>query len=248
MQAGNESSNLPRKSLHARKQPLPIWRKGFRKKSCLKRGRVSSRWSFIMGSTVTFFFQPEQSQWLRKRICCLYTDSSVLMLFLWGFQYCLIFSVVFHFVPINSLSHDGDVAVYGFFLDEQLSLPTPFFSVVSVSVDFVVVVVVVLPFQLYFIPWILLTTFCFLTLLFQSYLCLTGPVNYMKVSFSPNIILCGWLGLMHPLTNSHSRPVLILHYGKSGSSDLQRKTGCFELDDICVQYVLHFQKPVPLGL
>ena len=86
-----------------------------KKKRCLKRGVVSSGWSFIMGSTVTFFFQPEQSQWLRKCICCLYTDTSVLMLFLWGFQYCLIFNVVLHFVPVDSLLHGGDVAVYGFF-------------------------------------------------------------------------------------------------------------------------------------
>ena len=85
-----------------------------KKKVVWKEGWVSSGWSFIMGCTVTFFFQPEQSQWLRKRICCLYTDSSVLMLFLWGFQYCLIFNVVFHFVPTNSFSHGGDVAVYVF--------------------------------------------------------------------------------------------------------------------------------------
>ena len=105
-----------------------------KKKSCLKRGVVSSGWSFIMGSTVTFFFLPDQSQWLRKRICCLYTDTSVLMLFLWGFQYCLIFNVVLHFVPVDSLLHGGDVAVYVFFEINQLSLHTPFYSVVSVSV------------------------------------------------------------------------------------------------------------------
>ena len=34
------------------------------------------------------------------------------------------------------------------------------------------------------------------------FFCLTGPFNYMKVSFSPDIILCGWLGLMHPLTST----------------------------------------------
>ena len=49
---------------------------------------------------------------------------------------------------------------------------------------------------------ILWTTLHFLILFFWSYLCFIGPFNYffMKVSFSPDIILCGWLGLKHQLT------------------------------------------------
>ena len=36
------------------------------------------------------------------------------------------------------------------------------------------------PFQLYFIPWILLTSLRVLTLFFRSYFCLTGPFNYIS--------------------------------------------------------------------
>ena len=60
------------------------------------------------------------------------------------------------------------------------------------------------PFQLYFSPYILRTTVRFLTLFFRSYFCLTGPLYlFMKVSLaiSPDIILCGSLGLKHHLTN-----------------------------------------------
>ena len=39
------------------------------------------------------------------------------------------------------------------------------------------------PFQLYFIPLILPTTFRFLTLFFWSYFCLVGPFNYIYISF-----------------------------------------------------------------
>ena len=56
------------------------------------------------------------------------------------------------------------------------------------------------------------TTLRFLTLFFRSYLCLTDPLNYislyeylfMKVSFSPDIIPCGWLGSNHQFTSSTS--------------------------------------------
>ena len=48
-------------------------------------------------------------------------------------------------------------------------------------------------------------TLCFFTLFFRPYLCLTGPFNYMsffmKVSFNPDIIHCGWLGSKHQLIN-----------------------------------------------
>ena len=45
----------------------------------------------------------------------------------------------------------------------------------------------------------------FLTLLFQFYFCIIGPFNYIylsvKVSFRPDIILCGWPGWKNQLTN-----------------------------------------------
>ena len=60
------------------------------------------------------------------------------------------------------------------------------------------------PFQLYSILWILPTTLCLV-------LCSSGLISalpvlstkhlFMKVSFSPAIILCSWLGLKHQLTN-----------------------------------------------
>ena len=48
------------------------------------------------------------------------------------------------------------------------------------------------------------STLRFLTLFFWSYFCLIGPLNlylFVKASLSPDIILCGWLGLRHQLTN-----------------------------------------------
>ena len=60
------------------------------------------------------------------------------------------------------------------------------------------------PFHLYFIPSILPTTLRFLALLFQWYFCLIGPfscISLMKLSFSPDLILCGWLDLECQLTN-----------------------------------------------
>ena len=60
------------------------------------------------------------------------------------------------------------------------------------------------PYQPYFISWILSTTLRFLTLFFRSYLCLlvlSTTFLFMKVSFRSDIILCGWLGLKHQLTN-----------------------------------------------
>ena len=57
------------------------------------------------------------------------------------------------------------------------------------------------PFNCIFLP----TTLHFLNLFFWSYFCLTGFQPYMsllmKVSLSPDIILCGWLGLKHQLNH-----------------------------------------------
>ena len=76
------------------------------------------------------------------------------------------------------------------FCINQPSLLTPFLL-------FLCLFLPLWPCKLYSIPYILPTTLRFLTLLFQSYLCLIGPFNYiyrsMKVSFSPDIIPSGWL-------------------------------------------------------
>ena len=66
------------------------------------------------------------------------------------------------------------------------------------------------PFQLYFIPWILPTILRFLILFFRSYFCLIGPFTYISLYESlsqswydsPDVILCGWLGLKHQLTKN----------------------------------------------
>ena len=59
------------------------------------------------------------------------------------------------------------------------------------------------PFPLYFIPYILPTTLCFLTFsdLIFALLVLSTIYLFRKVSISPDIILCGWLGWKHQLTS-----------------------------------------------
>ena len=100
-------------------------------------------------------------------------------------------------VPAGSPSRGGDVTVY--VLDiSQPSLPTPF-------ILFLYLFLSLWPFQLYFIPLILPTTLRFLILFFRSYLCLlilSTLYLFMKVSLSPDIILSGWLGSKHQLTNN----------------------------------------------
>ena len=116
-------------------------------------------------------------------------------------------------VPTGLPSLGGDVTVYVLDIN-QPSWPT-------LCILFSCLFLSLWPFQLYFIPWILPTTLHFLILFFWSYFCPIGPFNYiqntqeikrtlfnsvsdfpfnciyvsMKVSFTPDIILCGWLGL-----------------------------------------------------
>ena len=94
-------------------------------------------------------------------------------------------------VPVGSPSRGGDVAVDVFDI-KQLSLPTPFNSlVVSVSVFMALSAVFHSDnsplshsvFPVFFLPY----------WSFQLYF-------FMKVSFSPDTFLCGWLGLKHQLT------------------------------------------------
>ena len=106
-----------------------------------------------------------------------------------------------HFrVPAGTPSRGGDITVYAPDIS-QSSLPTPFILCLYLFLP-------LWPFQLYFIPWILPTTLRFLTLFFWSYsasLVFSTIYLFMKVSLSPDIILCGWLGLKHQLTNCHFR-------------------------------------------
>ena len=89
-------------------------------------------------------------------------------------------------VLAGSPSRRGDATVY--ILDvNQSSLPTLFALLLSLFLY-------LWPFQLYFIPQILQTTLCFLTPFFWSYsasLVLSTIYLFMKVSLSPDIILCG---------------------------------------------------------
>ena len=74
---------------------------------------------------------------------------------------------------MGSPSRGGDVAVYIFDMN-QPSLLTHFYSLlVSVSVFMALSTV--------FHSIILLTTFCFLTLFFRSYLCFIGPFTYISL-------------------------------------------------------------------
>ena len=100
--------------------------------------------------------------------------------------------------PTGSPWRGGDVVVYVFDIN-LLSLPTPFFYSVLVSVSVFIALSAVLHSKNS------VTTLHFLTVLvvffsaywsFQVYIYL-----FMKVSFSPDVILCGWLGLKHQLTN-----------------------------------------------
>ena len=76
-------------------------------------------------------------------------------------------------VPAGSSSRGGDVTVYVCDI-KQPSLPTPFYSaLVSISVFLA-------PFNCISFQ-VLPTILRFLTLFFRSYLCLTGPFNYMSL-------------------------------------------------------------------
>ena len=110
--------------------------------------------------------------------------------------FCCCFSLQLH-VPMGSPSHGGDVTVYVYDIN-QLSLPTPFYSVhVSVSV-FVALSTVFhsinspdnSPFSHSVLP-------AFSALFVLSTMCL-----FMKISFSPDVIPSGCLCSKHQLTNS----------------------------------------------
>ena len=104
---------------------------------------------------------------------------------------------VLFLLPTGSPSRGGDVAVYAKDIN-QPTLPTPFFSCSCV----------------YFChhgPFNCISFYEFFRQLSIFSLCCSGLLSallvlstiylFMKVSLSPDIILCGWLGLKHQLTN-----------------------------------------------
>ena len=117
-----------------------------------------------------------------------------LMALLRQILFCL--AIIAAIVPTDSPSHGGDVVVYVFDI-HQPSFPLPFYSViVSISVFMALSTVFHSinspddsPISHSVLPVIS-------ALLVLSALCI-----FMKVSFSLDIILCGWLGLKHQLTN-----------------------------------------------
>ena len=110
---------------------------------------------------------------------------------------CFNSAEVARWVPTGSPSRGGDVAVYVFYIN-QPSLPTPFHSVrVTVSVFMALSTV----FQSINSPDNSPLSHSVLPVLFLSYWSFWNIYLFMKVSFSPDIILCGWLGLKHQLTS-----------------------------------------------
>ena len=118
--------------------------------------------------------------------------------FTYGWQWGLWAKFIsdFHYfvppVPAGSPSRGGDVTVYAFDIN-QPSLPTPFYSVLVY-------------FCLYG-PFNCISFHKFSRELSTFSLCSSGPPSalsvlsavylFVKVSFSPDIILCDWLGLKH---------------------------------------------------
>ena len=101
----------------------------------------------------------------------------------------------------GSPSHVGDVTVYVLDIN-QPGLPTPFHSVlVSVSVC------KALSTKFHSINSLdnYSLSHSLLLVLFLSYWSFLTICLIMKVSLSPDIILCGWLGLKHQLTNQRIR-------------------------------------------
>ena len=103
-------------------------------------------------------------------------------------------------VPPGLPSRGGDVTVY----KHKRACPLP-------SVLFLWVFLSLCPFQLYFIPKILPTILCLLTLLFfPPYFCLIGPfkvyISLYESLHSPDIIHSGWLVSKHQLTKQLLRP------------------------------------------
>ena len=120
---------------------------------------------------------------------------------------------IYIYVPVGSPSRGGNVgnvAVYVFDIN-QPSLATPFYSVlVSISV----LMALSAEFHSINSPDNSPLSPSVLPVLFLPYWSFQLYV-FMKVSLSPDIILCGWLGLKHQLTNLNiSDSKLIFKYGQ----------------------------------
>ena len=116
-----------------------------------------------------------------------------------------------HLVPIfkvlaGSPSHGGGVAVYVIGRNQR-SLPT--------------LLILFLCLFLSYGPFNCISFHKFPRQLSAFLLCSSSPISallvlstvylFMKVSFSPDIILCGWLGLKHQLTHSYSKVLSNTH-------------------------------------
>ena len=109
-------------------------------------------------------------------------------------------------VPAGSPSRDGDATIYVFDIN-QPSLPTLFHSVLgSVSVFMALSAVSRSINSPDNSP---LSHSVLLLVLFLAYRSFQLHHLFMKVSLSPNVILCGWLGLKHQLTNLLSTKQII---------------------------------------
>ena len=71
--------------------------------------------------------------------------------------------------------------VRSFLTSHDLLVVDDFADVCAMFILFLCLFLSLWPFQLYFIPRILLTTVRFLTLFFRSYFCLIGPFNYISL-------------------------------------------------------------------
>ena len=98
-------------------------------------------------------------------------------------------------IPASSSSRDGDVTVYVKDIDQPSSL-TPHYSVLVSASLFMALSTV---FHLIDSPENSPLSRCVLPVFFSALLALSTTYLCMKVFFSPDKILCGWLGLKHRL-------------------------------------------------
>ena len=131
--------------------------------------------------------------------------------------FSLFFIFSLSFVPADSPSCDGYVAVYGFDIS-QPNLPTPFYSVlVSVSVF------MALPTVFHSInspnsPF----SHSVLPVFISAFSILSAVYLFVKVSFSPDIIFCGQPGLKYQVFflffHRHHLLLLLAFFFSSGKS------------------------------
>ena len=104
-------------------------------------------------------------------------------------------------VPMGSASRGGNVVVYVFEINQQ-SLPSLFFFLSVLGSVFVFMALSTV-FHCINSPNYSLLFHSVLPVLFLALFVLLTIYLFMKVSLSPHIILCGWLGFKHQITKSH---------------------------------------------